>query len=777
MFRALGNQDVACLLRLCIWLAPSLYTVEEDGDQGNIIFAGTDPLDREYVSFSTEAAATDNTVTHVGEYMLITKNGTVRIEDGTGYHVGTVNQGRWRRLATVSDQKDLIRALPGWISQVQAEERSVGVPSHQLWQGIRAAFNADVIVGCCPLTAPACFKAALCGRGGHGWGHHETKTRKVFNMLCMPPDIMRAIVARMRPETPWVALTRDKTLTEEAQARLERVGTRIFAWSKGAMVAASTGAWRKGQIRSIQSREEWSLWISARTDALTRSRLAAALSTLTLTRDGAVPLDTSCPSFREAQLGPAGPAMNHPGVVVATDGAVKSDGRMGAAYVSLGDRLPARSFVVLGPPSAMRAELSALDQAVADAPADEDLTILTDSLTSLQKLQNLQRRDWPEWLHGHPEQVLLESLVVRLNERARKQVLTRLVKVQAHKGHPLNERADAAASRAAMDTEVETAMLCHADSKAVRFVLENRLVTEWGAGIRRALTQVAAKQVRNRLIARLRQDSGSDARVEQRRQGQRVSLAAQWLLRQEEGRAFLGSAMADLRYGAKRRRIMQTIAGVFPCQALLHKWGKAASPQCLLCGGGPETISHIQNWCPALKDARISAHHALAAMIFTALQAHSTGRWQLHRELTVGSLRAIQVPLDLLDTWNNMVDALEEPGDDTHATRREHHHPQDLSRLRPDAIAISWSKRQVLLLELTRAYDWRQDWYEATDAFKTQRYKQLQERMLGLLPRGWVVETIPLTIGIRGSLHEPTWRRTLDRLGCSSQVTQTRFLQ
>ena len=117
--------------------------------------------------------------------------------------------------------------------------------------------------------------------------------------------------------------------------------------------------------------------------------------------------------------------------------------------------------------------------------------------------------------------MLLESLVVRLNERARKQVLTRLVKVQAHKGHPLNERAaaDAAASRAAMGTEVETAMLCHADSKAVRFVLENKLVTEWGAGIRRALTQAAAKQVRNRLIARLRQDSGSDARVEQRRQG------------------------------------------------------------------------------------------------------------------------------------------------------------------------------------------------------------------------------------------------------------------
>ena len=46
--------------------------------------------------------------------------------------------------------------------------------------------------------------------------------------------------------------------------------------------------------------------------------------------------------------------------------------------MSLGDRLPACSFVVLGPPSAMRAELSALDQVVADA-SDEDLTVLTDN--------------------------------------------------------------------------------------------------------------------------------------------------------------------------------------------------------------------------------------------------------------------------------------------------------------------------------------------------------------------------------------------------------------
>ena len=72
--------------------------------------------------------------------------------------------------------------------------------------------------------------------------------------------------------------------------------------------------------------------------------------------------------------------MNHQGVIIATDGAVKNDGKMEAAYVLLGDRLPACSFVVLCPP-------------------------LMDSLTSLQKLQNLQRRDFQEWLQRNCETV------------------------------------------------------------------------------------------------------------------------------------------------------------------------------------------------------------------------------------------------------------------------------------------------------------------------------------------------------------------------------------
>ena len=119
-----------------------------------------------------------------------------------------------------------------------------------------------------------------------------------------------------------------------------------------------------------------------------------------------------------------------------------------------------------------------------------------------------------------------------------------------------------------MDGDEEAAAVSHADSRAVRFVFdsEQRLI-EWGAGIRRALTQVAATQLRDCLTSLARKAEGSTDRIDGHSQRNRVSLAAQWMLGPEQGRTSLGSEMTDIRYGAKRRRIMQTIAGMFPCQA------------------------------------------------------------------------------------------------------------------------------------------------------------------------------------------------------------------
>ena len=49
--------------------------------------------------------------------------------------------------------------------------------------------------------------------------------------------------------------------------------------------------------------------------------------------------------------------------------------------------------------------------------------------------------------------------------------------------------------------------------------------------------------------------------------------------------------------------------------------------------------------------------------------------------------------------------------------------------------------------------------------------------MQDLLPTGWSVETVPLTVGIRGSRQVSTWVRLLEQFGISTRATQVRFLQ
>lgn len=48
------------------------------------------------------------------------------------------------------EQADMIKALPGWIEQVQAEERSWGCPRTNSGEGPvgPSNFQADLIVGC-----------------------------------------------------------------------------------------------------------------------------------------------------------------------------------------------------------------------------------------------------------------------------------------------------------------------------------------------------------------------------------------------------------------------------------------------------------------------------------------------------------------------------------------------------------------------------------------------------------------------------------------------------
>ena len=83
-------------------------------------------------------------------------------------------------------------------------------------------------------------------------------------------------------------------------------------------------------------------------------------------------------------------------------------------------------------------------------------------------------------------------------------------------------------------------------------------------------------------------------------------------------------------------------------------------------------------------------------------------------------------------------------------------------------MAVHWSGRVLFLLEFTRAGDGKEDWHTTTDAYKRQRYQQVQETLARNLS-GWTVDTLTFTIGIRGSYSEPMWQANLKRLGLSTE--------
>ena len=152
--------------------------------------------------------------------------------------------------------------------------------------------------------------------------------------------------------------------------------------------------------------------------------------------------------------------------------------------------------------------------------------------------------------------------------RAKARVLTRVVKVPAHKAHPLNEAADAAASQAALEADIG-GVVSHSDSGAIRFYLSGRL-TEWGTNVRQHLIQVAARQHKDRLSLLLSWQMDSEvadmASTSAQARRNPVSLTARWMMRSDQGREYLGAAMAAMRNGAQKRRLFQTVAGMFPCR-------------------------------------------------------------------------------------------------------------------------------------------------------------------------------------------------------------------
>ena len=142
----------------------------------------------------------------------------------------------------------------------------------------------------------------------------------------------------------------------------------------------------------------------------------------------------------------------------------------------------------------------------------------------------------------------------------------------------------------------------------------------------------------------------------------------------------------------------------------------------------------------------------------------SDTRWRIFPETQVDALRGIDVPSDIFDDWHRMCDGLEEDLGALEVEGEDSALPV-LGKKRPDAVALNHARRQVLILEFTRAYDLAADWQERTDERKRERYTPLRNRLAQLLPKTWQVEIMALTVGVRGSYQETVWQFHLTQLG------------
>ena len=130
-----------------------------------------------------------------------------------------------------------------------------------------------------------------------------------------------------------------------------------------------------------------------------------------------------------------------------------------------------------------------------------DLNILTDSLSAMVLLRNMQRRDLPLWLYRHPARQLLQHTAQLINRRAdtaERGRITRFIKVKAHSGEHLNEAADALAADAA-ELDPARAVDLDLDPHAVHFLFKGKWV-EWDTSLREDLAQKAAVQCVSRVL-------------------------------------------------------------------------------------------------------------------------------------------------------------------------------------------------------------------------------------------------------------------------------------
>jgi len=600
------------------------------------------PLSRERISIILENP-TDNTY-WVQNFKITNSRNAARIEErtteGSWQFVGTVPRGRLGFLLSFSEpsqHETLLSKVKDWIAQAQAITQNSSL-SWQVLHDIQMIAGSRLYIGENPLTAPSCFPSSWSNvTEKEGWMDKEDDWKSALILL---PSLQSSSqtdagewISAKNPQH-WLIVTNEET---PIPLCLRPVTCKIMDLdSEAPILRKHKGITLKQQWESKLSKSKWSIWCSMDTPSETQHRIQSELSRLgnRWTRRGVVHLMKHSPFYREAKFTEEGYLYETAKYVAGSDGSVSQGDCLGFANVWLNESLPTSYGTSEGMPSSQKVELAGILAAVSAPPLHEDVAVCTDSLSSLQLLNAMQRADFPLEIRTHINFKTLVHIVQAINQRSEAGGHTTLMKVAAHSGNSLNEWADAEASQAFS----KAPQLEHCDSSTqfdCQYLLPQGqgppFPVVWGTRIKRYASQLMAQ-----LQLSKRTESTSNRSIR--------SITELFLCREGQNRHFLGSWLSECKDSRMVQSVLMACGDFYPCHAKLFQWKLRNSPGCSLCHDPYEDSCHIQCVCPLLERSRIQAHHSVWCLTFSKIQEHLKKECSTVREESVNSWHLIESP-------------------------------------------------------------------------------------------------------------------------------------
>jgi hypothetical protein len=148
------------------------------------------------------------------------------------------------------------------------------------------------------------------------------------------------------------------------------------------------------------------------------------------------------------------------------------------------------------------------------------------------------------------------------------------------------------------------------------------------------------------------------------------------------------------------------------------------------------------------------------AVLAISLKDALSDDWEVFEEtpLAATGLKLQQVPIEAVQQ------ALQD-SNDTEADLGN----VDLSRWQPDFILVSWKRKRIAVVDLTRPSDMLSAQLEEAYRSKKRKYGPVRSALHHYIREGWTIEILPWVIGIRGLTDTASLQQALSFLDISQQ--------